>query len=141
MRSHDFGGFPVVRQEMFLGFVGREKLRLALGLSRLLIPPLLELTDPTEQLLSERSPTELARECTFSHACAASDPDLIDLSSLMEVSVLELRTEVPLELVVNTIQKMVRPLPFSFSEHSTRGATSYRTWGKYSSHNEGSLWD
>lgn len=61
-----------------------------------------------EQLLSERSPTELAQECTFIHTYAVSEPDFIDLSSLMEVSVLELRTEVPLELVVNTIQKMVR---------------------------------
>jgi len=89
VRSHDFNGFPLVQEEMLLGFVGREKLRLAL-----------------EQLLSERSLTELARECTFSHTYAASDPGLIDLSSLMEVSVLELRTEVPLELVVNTMQKM-----------------------------------
>ena len=112
MRSYDFTGFPVIQEEMFLGFVGREKLGLTLGLPRLSIPPLLKLMAPTEQLLGERSPTELARECTFSHTDAGSDPDLIDLSSLMEVSVLELRTEVPLELVVNTIQKMVRPFPF-----------------------------
>ena len=32
----------------------------------------------------------------------------------MEVSVLELRTEVPLELVVNTIQRMVGRLPPPF---------------------------
>jgi len=89
VRSYHFNGFPVVQEEMLLGFVGGEKLGLAL-----------------EHLLSERSPIELARECTFSHTYAVSNPDLIDLSSLMEVSVLELRTEVPLELVVNTIQKM-----------------------------------
>lgn len=63
---------------------------------------------PVEQLRDDGSPTELARECTFSHTHAASEPDLINLSSLMEVSVLELRTEVPLELVVNMIHKMVR---------------------------------
>lgn len=128
MRSYDFNGFPVVREEMLLGFVGREKLRLALGLSRLTIPPLLKLTVPIEQLLSERSPTELARECTFSHTYAASDPGLIDLSSLMEVSVLELRTEVPLELVVNTMQKMVRLPSLLFPKRSTR--RPYRTCGK-----------
>lgn len=89
VRNHEFNGFPVVQEEMLLGFVGREKLRLAL-----------------EQLLNERSPAELAQEATFSHTYAASEPDFVDLSSLMEVSVLELRIEVPLELVVNTIQKM-----------------------------------
>ena len=107
MQGHDFNGFPVVQEEMFLGFVGREKLRLALGLPYLTCLSPLTLTIPTEQLFSERSLTELTRECTFSRTYAASEPDLIDLSSLMEVSVLELRTEVPLELVVNMIHKMV----------------------------------
>ena len=65
------------------------------------------LTVPVEQLLGERSPTELAQECTFFSTYVTSEPGLIDLSSLMEVSVLELRAEVPLELVVNMIQKMV----------------------------------
>lgn len=70
---------------------------------------------PIEQLRGDRSPTELARECTFSDTYATSEPDLINLSSLMEVSVLELRTEVPLELVVNMIHKMVRALlPVAF---------------------------
>jgi hypothetical protein len=139
-RSYNFNGFPVVQGEMFLGFVGREKLRLALGLSYLFVTSLLNLNVPIEQLLSERSPTELARECTFSHTYATSDTDLIDLSSLMEVSVLELRTEVPLELVVNTIQRMVCIFPLSFSDRSTRRATPYRTCGKYFSHREGNLW-
>lgn len=65
------------------------------------------LTAPLEQLLTDRSPTELARECTFSHTYATSEPEFIDLSSLMEVSVIELRTEAPLELVVNMFHKMV----------------------------------
>jgi chloride channel 3/4/5 len=107
VQRYEFNGFPVVQEEVFLGFVGREKLRLALGLSHSTYPFFLTLTLSTEQLLSERSPGELAQECTFSHTYATSEPTLIDLSSLMEVSVLELRTEVPLELVVNMIHKMV----------------------------------
>ena len=107
MQRHSFTGFPVVQEEMFLGFVGREKLRLALGVPSPTYSSFLMLTVPVEQLLGERSPTELAQECTFSSAHATLEPGLINLSSLMEVSVLELRTEVPLELVVNMIQKMV----------------------------------
>ena len=106
VQRYNFTGFPVVQEEMFLGFVGREKLRLALGLSHSICPSLLMLIMPIEQLLGERSPTELAQECTFSTS-AAPESGFIDLSSIMEVSVLELRTEVPLELVVNMIQKMV----------------------------------
>ena len=116
MRSYYFNGFPVVQEELFLGFVGREKLRLALGWHFPSFPPLLKSHGPIEQLLNERSPTELARACTFSHAYAISEPELTDLSSLLEVSVLELRTEVPLELVVNTIRRMVRVIsPFHLS--------------------------
>lgn len=111
MQRYDFNGFPVVQEELFLGFVGREKLRLALGSPYLTLTCLLMLTVPIEQLLNDRSPPELARECTFSRTYAASEPNFVDLSSLMEVSVLELRTEVPLELVVNMIHKMVRAYP------------------------------
>jgi len=107
VQRYDFNGFPVVQEELFLGFVGREKLRLTLGSSYLTLPFLLTLTVLVEQLLNGRSPPDLARECTFSRTYAASEPDFVDLSSLMEVSVLELRTEVPLELVVNMIHKMV----------------------------------
>jgi chloride channel 3/4/5 len=113
VQKYDFNGFPVVQEEMFLGFVGREKLRLALGSPYLILASPVMLTVPVEQLLSDRSPTELAQECTFSRTYAASEPDFIDLSSLMEVSVLELRTEVPLELVVNMIHNMVRVFFFS----------------------------
>ena len=97
----------MVQEELFLGFVGREKLRLALGLSYLMCLLPLLFTVPIEQLLSERSPAKMAQECTFSNTYAALEPDFINLSTLMEVSVLELRTEAPLELVVNMIHKMV----------------------------------
>lgn len=127
VQTYEFSGFPVVQEEMFLGFVGREKLRLALGSPHLVFSSPVTLTVPAEQLLSDRSPTELARECTFSHTYAASEPDFIDLSSLMEVSVLELRTEVPLELVVNMIHKMVRAFFSLFFSRSTRRATFHRT--------------
>lgn len=126
---------------MFLGFVGREKLRLALGSPHDTIASLSTLTVLTEQLLTDRSSAELARECTFSRTYAVSEPDSIDLSSLMEVSVLELRTEVPLELVVNMIHKMVREtLSPLFFDRSARRAISHRICDKFFLHNGGSLW-
>ena len=140
VQTYEFSGFPVVQEEMFLGFVGREKLRLTLGLSHLILASPMTLTVSVEQLLSDRSPTELTRECTFSRTYAASEPNFIDLSSVMEVSVLELRTEVPLELVVNMIHKMVRLFFLLFFGPSTSRATCHRTWDRYFSHNEGSLW-
>lgn len=142
LQKYEFSGFPVVQEEVFLGFVGREKLRLALGSPYFMLAFLSPLTIPIEQLLNDRSSTELARECTFSRIYAISEPDFIDLSPLMEVSVLELRTEVPLELVVNMFHKMVRVSLFSslFFGRSTRGATPRRTCSKSFLHNEGSLW-
>ena len=101
------------------------------------LPPSLRLTASIEQLLNKRTSAELAREGTFSDTYAASEPDFIDLSSLMEVSVLELRIEVPLELVVNTIQKMVRA-SFPFYPPPLNGPC--RTCDKFFSLNEGNLW-
>lgn len=49
------------------------------------------------------------RKCTFSKDVAAIDPDFINLSSLLDEAVLQMRKEVPLQLVVNMFQKMVRP--------------------------------
>ena len=37
VQTYEFSGFPVVQEETFLGFVGREKLRLALGLLHLIL--------------------------------------------------------------------------------------------------------
>ena len=125
VQRYQFSGFPVVQEEIFLGFVGREKLGLALGSPHLMLASHIVLTVHADQLLNDRSPTELARESTFSHTYAASEPDFINLSSLMEVSVLELRTEAPLELVVNMIHKMVRDLflPIVRLLNGTRGSS------------------
>ena len=43
------------------------------------------------------------------------DADVISLSHILDQSVLQLRKEVPLELVVSMFQKMVRP-PFTSPE-------------------------
>ena len=51
------------------------------------------------------------RHCTFvppSHRQAAEDSSALDLSGLLEESTLTLRKDVPLELVVDMFQKMVR---------------------------------
>ena len=51
------------------------------------------------------------RHCTFvppSHRQPAEDSGALDLSGLLEESTLTLRKDVPLELVVDMFQKMVR---------------------------------
>ncbi|KAJ7777446.1 Cl-channel protein [Mycena metata] len=87
LKHHDFHGFPVVHRQDFLGFVTRDKLRLA-------IAPLL-LED------SERS-----KRCVFSQHTSSNAEEQVDLSSLLEEAVLQLRQEVPKELVVSMFQKL-----------------------------------
>ncbi|KAJ7918813.1 Cl-channel protein [Mycena leptocephala] len=87
LKDHDFHGFPVVRRQDFLGFVTRDKLRLAIA-----------------PLLSEDS--EKSKRCVFSQQSSSSAEEQIDLSGLLEEAVLQLRQEVPKELVVNMFQKL-----------------------------------
>lgn len=44
---------------------------------------------------------------TFTKSVASSNPELVNLAPLLDEAVLQLRKEVPLQLVVNMFQKMV----------------------------------
>ncbi len=60
-----------------------------------------------EPLVAKETEENALRRCTFSQDVAAANPDMVNLSSLLEEAVLQLRKEVPLQLVVNMFQKMV----------------------------------
>ncbi|KIP04518.1 hypothetical protein PHLGIDRAFT_109438 [Phlebiopsis gigantea 11061_1 CR5-6] len=90
-RKHGFHGFPVVSGEMLVGFVVREKLRA--HLERLI-------TEDVDGALNE------TQQWTFIKSAARANPELVNLSSLLDEAVLQLRKEVPLQLVVNMFQKM-----------------------------------
>ncbi|KAJ7626366.1 Cl-channel protein [Mycena polygramma] len=87
LKDHDFHGFPVIRRQEFLGFVTREKLRLTIA-----------------PLLSEDS--ERFKRCVFSQRSLSSTEEEVDFSGLLEEVVLQLRPEVPKELVVSMFQKL-----------------------------------
>ncbi|KAF8196803.1 chloride channel [Mycena galopus ATCC 62051] len=87
LKDHDFHGFPVVRRQEFLGFVTRDKLRLTIA------PLLLE-------------DSQRAKRCVFSSRISSGPDEEVDLSALLEEAILQLRQEVPKELVVNMFQKM-----------------------------------
>jgi chloride channel 3/4/5 len=106
LKDHDFHGFPVVRRQGFLGFVTRDKLRLAIGKVPQPQAAYLMLTIEPAPLLSEDS--EKSKRCVFSQQSSSSAEEQIDLSGLLEEAVLQLRQEVPKELVVNMFQKLVR---------------------------------
>ncbi|KAJ7132162.1 Cl-channel protein [Mycena epipterygia] len=89
LNDHDFHGFPVVRRQEFLGFITRDKLKLA-------ITP----------LLAEDVDSGTSRRCRFSHRNSTIPDDQVDLSGLLEEAILQLRKEVPKELVVSMFQKL-----------------------------------
>ena len=70
------------------------------------------LTSLIERLTTEEVDGVLAEthKWTFIKGLASSDPELVNLASLLDGSVLQLRKEVPLQLVVNMFQKMVSDL-------------------------------
>ncbi|TBU57745.1 chloride channel [Dichomitus squalens] len=94
---HSFGGFPVLHGEQLLGMVMRDKLRACLvGLIA---------DDPS-----------MEQRCTFlpPSRTGQGDSGMVNLSNLLEEAVLQLRKDVPLELVVSMFQKMnVRHILFS----------------------------
>ncbi|CAL1714208.1 unnamed protein product [Somion occarium] len=89
LRKHGYHGYPVVRGEKLLGYVVTEKAK-----------------GYIEPLLAEDATSGVERRCTFSKELAASQPEIADLSGLLDDTVLQLRKEVPLQLVVNMFQKM-----------------------------------
>ena len=68
-----------------------------------------------EPLLAEDVAAGVERSCTFlPHQDGRGlGPDVVNLSPLLEEAVLQLRKDVPLELVVTMFQKLVRAT-FSF---------------------------
>ncbi|OSD04776.1 hypothetical protein PYCCODRAFT_1450809 [Trametes coccinea BRFM310] len=96
IKRHAYHGFPVVYGDQLLGFVLRDKLRACI-----------------ESLLAEDSNVD--RRCTFVPPGRGSgDSSISNLSSLLEEAVLQLRKDVPLELVVNMFQKLnLRHILFS----------------------------
>ncbi|KAI0079343.1 Cl-channel protein [Panus rudis PR-1116 ss-1] len=97
LKDHVFHGYPVLRDEMLLGYTVREKVKTFI-----------------EPLVEEDAASSTNRRCTFSKAVASADPDAVDLSGLLDDTVLQLRKEVPLQLVVNMFQKMnMRHILFS----------------------------
>jgi len=91
LETWEYHGFPVVQNEILLGYVAREKLESFL-----------------EPLLSETGGAN--RACSFR---GPHEGDSADLSPLLE-DAMQLRKEVPLELVVNMFRKLnLRHIMFS----------------------------
>ncbi|CDO69766.1 hypothetical protein BN946_scf184766.g11 [Trametes cinnabarina] len=97
VKRHTYHGFPVLYGDQLLGFVLRDKLRSCI-----------------DSMLAEDS--NMDRKCTFQPPSRASGSDnsISDLSPLLDEAVLQLRKDVPLELVVNMFQKLnLRHILFS----------------------------
>ncbi|OBZ72416.1 hypothetical protein A0H81_07821 [Grifola frondosa] len=89
LSTHAFHGFPVVCGEQLLGFVTRDKLRQCI-----------------EPLVAEDAASGNERRCTFLPPRNGGAADMLNLSSIFEEAVLQLRKDVPLELVVNMFHKL-----------------------------------
>ena len=64
-----------------------------------------------DTLIAEDLASGQRRRCTFASRDTPTESDLVDLSEVLEDAVLQMRPEMPLELVVSTFQKLVRTLP------------------------------
>lgn len=91
IKEHTFHGFPVLQNLELIGYVTRDKLMTAI-----------------EFLLSRDPAPSPERKCTFSRRRFASEGDEFEnLSEVIEEALLQLRKELPQELVVNMFQKLV----------------------------------
>lgn len=115
-RQHTFHGYPVVTDKMILlGFVTREKVRVAVGMSfsffflrvstHGLILPAAESLDVADSLESLSN-----RRISF-HKNIESGAT--SMSNLLEVPEIQLKKEVPQELVVNMFQRLVCQVIFN----------------------------
>ncbi|THU86239.1 Cl-channel protein [Dendrothele bispora CBS 962.96] len=85
LRDHAFHGFPVVKERELVGYVTRAKLRV---------------------IVDSFAADEMHKKCCFSNKNGTFNDDHVNLSSTLENSVIQLRKDVPLELVVRVFQKM-----------------------------------
>lgn len=142
VRMYRFHGFPVVRGDKLVGYATKENLKAALGTrkrvgSAVWADGLLA----ADTLIAEDLASGQRRRCTFASSDTPTEPDLVDLSEVLEDAVLQMRPEMPLELVVSTFQKLVRVLsrvvvPQLTGVHRTcatsyfRGAVYCRAWSQ-----------
>lgn len=145
LETHSYHGYPVVRNDKLLGYIVAEKAKAYIGQFSIWMMLLPETEDIcSAPLVAEDASSGVQRPCTFSKLVVASNPDVFDLSSLLDDTVLQLRKDVPLQLVVNMFQKMVDHFPISvtsfsdilapFIESSTRSLFS--GWEAYWNGNE-----
>ena len=107
---------------------GSSRTQTALGYSRISVRPhfhtLTNRLTILVALIGEDSRDVSALRWTFVAATARGNPELVDLSSLLDEAVLQLRKDVPLQLVVDMFRKMVWFSAFNtgtcVSEISTR---------------------
>ena len=113
LTKHSYHGFPVVCEDEYVGFVLKDQLRVYIGATAMIhaqVLPVLTYKD-IESLINGEDGQGGQRRFTFSQPRAAENPEVIDLSTLLEDSVLQLRKDVPLQLVVTMFQKMVSIFP------------------------------
>lgn len=98
VKKHKYHGFPVLHGAELVGYVTRDKLMMAI-----------------EGLFSEDPMPSPERQCSFSDQPPGEEGDFEVLSGLLEAATMQLRKELPQELVVNMFQKLAsRSYLFSF---------------------------
>ncbi|KZP21056.1 Cl-channel protein [Athelia psychrophila] len=89
VKKHKYHGFPVLHGAELVGYVTRDKLMMAI-----------------EGLFSEDPMPSPERQCSFSDQPPGEEGDFEVLSGLLEAATMQLRKELPQELVVNMFQKL-----------------------------------
>jgi chloride channel 3/4/5 len=114
LKKHDFHGFPVVHQHDLLGYATRDKLQASLGTSIVYIENSFSTQLCVGTMLSEDLDSGTARRCIFSTRSStyASSVDQVNLSETLHEAVIQLRKEVPQELVITMFQKLVCDIIF-----------------------------
>ena len=115
LARYEFHGFPVIdNHREFVGFATRQELRAALGKKWKLLLTSLITHHPfsffkKERLQIDQSDFDRHKKCTFSqNRMRLAIDERVDLSGTLEDSIIQLRKEVPQELVVSMFQKLVR---------------------------------
>lgn len=97
VKKYKYHGFPVLRGAELVGYVTRDKLMLSI-----------------EELFSEEPRPSPERQCSFSDRRPDEESDFEVLSGLLEEATMQLRKELPQELVVNMFQKLASCIDLHF---------------------------
>lgn len=105
LNVNPYHGFPVVREEVLIGYVTRDRIKVAISERAIFFQSHCQYLRASAGLHQSEIPTSNIKRCVFSKA-QGTDVDVVDMTDTLDQGFMQLRKEVSQEFAVNMFQKL-----------------------------------